>query len=316
MVLKTMKSSVLVSAFVAASSLALVACGDDGEKKDPVDNPDAGNGMPSDEPYDLVDYTVVGVLDLNPVSAVHKVELLDVETAKPFDPPLTAMTAAGTGKFTIRGVPGGGKGAWIHVIGAGPASVSTSTYDSLSYGPRTSGETLIRISTVGTAEFAERTAAFKAKPDQIAIGGAVYTTNSQGRRTGAIGCAQIFLDNTTTLPTADGDPMTDDATDPNVIRYVGTSGLPLPLGVSEGTTKRLDKTLKDQGKFFIGNVSKGKHTFRASMDGGKTFIGEQELNIPFSRSEATGEFKGFLALFGIDVKTDTNPQPASCPAAE
>jgi hypothetical protein len=215
------------------------------------------------------------------------------------------MTAEGAGTFSFKKVSRK-PGVWIHVIGAGPASVKESTYDSLSLSAPDSGDTLIRISTVGTASIAETTGKFTADKEKIAIGGAVYQIDNTGKRIGSVGCAQIFLDDNTTPPAEGADPL--------ATRYVASSGLPAPLGT---TSPAINKTLAGAagGKFFIGNVSKGKHTFKASLDGGKTFIAEAEIFIPFTRNEATGEFKNFLTLIALDVP-GKDPTPAGCPTKE
>lgn len=304
---KAINVKFVVSAFAALTALSTVAaCGgsDDKEEKDSGTEPTGDAGGEKPKTYDM-DLTLVGVLDLQPVAAVHKVELLSAETGQPFSPKFETNTAQSAGTFSFKSVPREG-GAWIHVIGNGPAGGGMSTYDSLSLSAPDSGDKLIRISTAGTAMLAEGTAKFTADMDKIAIGGAVYKTDATGKRIGAIGCAQVFLDDTTTLPSASDDPYS--------IRYVAATGLPAPLG---DTAPALNKTLSGTtgGKFFIGNVSKGKHTFKVSMDGGKTFIegATKEIFIPFSRAEATGETKAFLVLIGLDLPAGMDPTPAGCP---
>lgn len=312
---KKLSGTFVLSAFVAMTALsAAVSCGGDGG--DPETKPDGGSTSGGTAgttgggttgggsgPYDM-DLTLVGVLDLKPVAAVHKVELLSAVTGLPLDPKAETMTADGAGTFSFKKVARD-PGVWIHVIGAGPKTTTTSTYDSLSLSAPDSGDKLIRISTVGTASIAEKSGKFTADQTKIAIGGAVYQVDGTGKRIGSVGCAQVFLDDSTT-PAAEG-------ADDFATRYVASTGLPAPLGTA---SPALNKTLAGAagGKFFIGNVPKGKHTFKVSMDGGKTFIkeAEKEIYIPFTRDEAAGDFKGFLTLIGLDVP-GKDPTPAGCP---
>jgi hypothetical protein len=304
---KAMNGKFAVSAFAALTALStMAACGGDDKEETKEDAGTGGGDDAGAKPatYDM-NMTLVGVLDLQPVSASHEVELLSAETGAKLSPERKTTTAQGAGTFSFKDLSRD-EGVWIHVTGYGPAGGGMSTYDSLSLGAPDSGDKLIRISTAGTATIAESTAKFTADMAKIAIGGAVYKTDATGKRIGAIGCAQVFLDDTTTLPTATDDPYS--------IRYVAATGLPAPLG---DTAPALNKTLSGTagGKFFIGNVSKGKHTFKVSMDGGKTFIkeAEKEIYIPFTRAEATGETKAFLVLIGLDLPAGMDPTPAGCP---
>jgi hypothetical protein len=302
---KAMNGKFAVSAFAALTALStMAACGGDDGGGDKADGstPGGNDGGTQEETYDM-DLTLVGVLDLQPVSAVHTVELLSAETGAVLSPKRETKTAQGAGTFSFADVSRK-EGVWIHVVGNGPAGGGMSTYDSLSLSAPDSGDKLIRISTAGTATIAESTGKFTADQGKIAVGGAVYKTEASGKRVGAIGCAQIFIDDTTTLPSASDDPYST--------RYVAATGLPAPLG---DTAPALNKTLSGTagGKFLIGNVSKGKHTFKVSMDGGKTFLVEKEIFIPFTRAEATGETKAFLVLIGLDLPAGMDPTPAGCP---
>jgi hypothetical protein len=302
---KAMNGKLLVSAFAAFAAMStMAACGGDSkdDEKNDSGTPPGGNDAGADETYDM-DLTLVGVLDLQPVAASHKVELLSAETGAALSPKRETMTAQGAGTFKFDDVSRK-EGVWIHVVGNGPAGGGMSTYDSLSLSAPDSGDKLIRISTAGTATIAESTGKFTADMGKIAVGGAVYKTEASGKRVGAIGCAQIFIDDQTTLPSASDDPYST--------RYVAATGLPAPLG---DTAPALNKTLSGTagGKFLIGNVSKGKHTFKVSMDGGKTFLVEKEIYIPFTRAEATGETKAFLVLIGLDLPAGMDPTPAGCP---
>jgi hypothetical protein len=205
-----------------------------------------------------------------------------------------------SGKFTISGVPCSQKNAWIHVTGSG--TTKDDTYDSLSLSAPDSKDDLIRISLVGTVATAESTGGFKSDPTKVAIGGAVYRVDSTGKRVGTIGCAQIYMD---------GDAHPKEGVDQ---RYV--------QGVLPTTWETRQKTERT-GKFYFGNVDKGEHTFKVSVDGGKTFLklrptegGENidalPVKVPFVRNDAKGPYKSFLVLFGIDVP-GADPTPSDCP---
>jgi hypothetical protein len=164
--------------------------------------------------------------------------------------------------------------------------------ESIHMTPPDSGENVIRISQVGTASTAEMTGNFVGKQDQVAIGGAVYRVDAKGKRIGSIGCARVYVDD-------EQHPST--TTDQ---RYIAANGLPT-------TIDKLDKTLSS-GKFYFGNITKGKHTFKVSVDEGKNFIATLEVFVPLTRDDATGDFKNVLVLMGIDVP-GADPTPAGCP---
>ena len=91
-------------------------------------------------------------------------------------------------------------------------------------------------------------------------------------------------------------------------RYNAANGIPTTL-------RRLDQTLANSGRFYFGNLAKGQHTLKVTLDGGKSFIAERSLFIGRTREEAESPFKSLLYLVGIDVK-GPNPTPASCPSEE
>lgn len=286
MTLKMMKKKMLTSAFVALSAVAMACGGDDGDEKTGGDG-----GGDKKETYDI-DLTLISVLGQSEADAIvqsHKVELINAETGKPFDPPVETMTQEGSGKFSFKAVPRS-PASWIHVIGNGKDPMST--YDSLSYSAPDSGEKFLRISTVGTAGVAEGTGGFKADPTKIAIGGAVYSVDDTGKRVGAIGCAEVMIDDKPS-PAEDVDQ-----------RYVASTGLPTTLD-------KLKQTLGGQGKFYFGNVTPGMHTFSVKV-GGKVLDQKLSLNVPFARNGATGPFQNVLVLIGIDIP-GPNPTPAGCP---
>jgi hypothetical protein len=312
---KTMNGTLVMSAFVAITALsAAVSCGGD----DPEDKPDSGSGtmggtadgggtMGGSSNPDCTDgyrndkmLTLVNVLAQDPsgfIAASHEVQLLDLETGMPLNPPVTTTTKTGTGQFTFKKVPCDAK-TWIHVKGVGPKTDSMSTYDSLSLNAPDSGEVIIRISSAGTSTSAEATGGFTGKDDQVAIGGAVYTVDDSGKRTGSIGCATVYIDD------QPHPALTNDQ------RYIAVTGLPTPLD-------KQSKTLRS-GKFYFGNVTTGPHKLKVSIDGGATFLtllgGSKELSfsMPFARKDASSDLKSVLVLLGMDVP-GANPTPASCP---
>ncbi|HEX6243221.1 MAG TPA: hypothetical protein VFZ61_20045, partial [Polyangiales bacterium] len=131
---------------------------------------------------------------------------------------------------------------------------------------------------------------------KVALSGAVYAVNDAGRRVGIVGCAQVFI---------------DDQPHPAVSfdqRYNASNGLPT-------RPERLDRTLAGSGRFYFANLTKGEHTLKVSMDGGKSFILERKILVSKVRGEASSPFKSLLYLVGLDVK-GTNPTPAGCPSEE
>jgi hypothetical protein len=91
-------------------------------------------------------------------------------------------------------------------------------------------------------------------------------------------------------------------------RYNAANGIPTTL-------RRLDKTLANSGRFYFGNLPKGQHTLKVSLDDGDTFIAERSVFVGKTRAEAESPFKSLLYLVGIDVK-GPNPTPANCPSEE
>jgi len=75
----------------------------------------------------------------------------------------------------------------------------------------------------------------------------------------------------------------------------------------------LEQTLAGSGRFYFGNLAKGEHTLKVSMDGGSTFIAQRSIFVGKARQDASSPFKALLYLVGLDVK-GPNPTPASCPS--
>jgi hypothetical protein len=309
MSLKKMRGSLLVSAFVALGATA-VGCGDNNDGGGGT--PDAGGGGMTGGgsdgggggggTYDQsgVLITVLGKSAADFIAQSHMMELLDPQ-GMPLDPPITATTNASDGSWTFKNIPEGrpNQSDWVHVIGVGPKTDGNATYDALVLADRYlygSAPSLgVRISTVGTATYAESTGNFKAADDKIAIGGQIYSVDDTGKQVGSVGCAEVWVDDQPS-PYKEFDQ-----------RYVASSGLPTDI---EGPSAQL-QTLTS-GKFLIGNVPKGMHTFKVTLDHGATFIGEPlTINVPFSRTDATSDLKNFLVLIGITIK-GPNPTPADC----
>lgn len=287
--------------FMYCALALMTACGEGGETTSSTP-PHAGAGDPSDagsapSPATLdIEGCVVPVLANScseGLSVPHQVELLDAKTGEPL--PGFKTTSASGGKYAFRDVPGDVEVA-VHAIGVGPISEGASTYDSISlYVPNT-GDNLLRVSTVGTAGLAAASAGFTPADDRTPLSGTVYQVDASGKRIGQIGCAKIFLD---------GEPHPATSADQ---RYNASNGIPTTL-------RRLDKTLANSGRFYFGNVSKGPHTLKVSLDDGKSFIAERSVFVGKSRAEADSPFKAVLYLVGIDVK-GANPTPANCPSEE
>jgi hypothetical protein len=300
---KRLVATHLFSTLIAAFALATGACGEDPPRGDAAGNQgDGGPGPSTDDSgsgarpnYDI-EGCVVSVLGTDCTSSLptpHVIELLNAKTGEPVTGFRT--TSGAGGKYTFKNVPGEIDVA-VHAIGVGPVTESASTYDSIAFHDLDSGENLMRMSTVGTAGLAGMAASFTAKDDKVALTGAVYQVNESGKRVGTIGCAQVYI---------------DDAPHPAVgvdQRYNGVSGIPVTLS-------KLDHTLAGSGRFYFGNLDKGAHKLKVSMDGGKSFIIERSVFIGKARSEAQSPYKSLLYLVGLDFK-GANPMPAGCPREE
>src|SRR5688572_24153178 len=255
-VVKKMSGAFSITAFVALTAVAGWSCGEEDEGGEPDsgtpggqqgggDGGAAGGTGCTDVRPDrtLTLIQVLGADESAFISAPHKVQTLKPDGTQ-FDPPNTAMSN-NTGKFTLKGLPCD-QGGWIHVIGSG--TTDADTYDSLSLSAPDSGDNLIRISTVGTVATAETTGGFKSDMSKVAIGGAVYSVDSTGkRRPGGIGCAKVYVD---------GEAHPLEGVDQ---RYVS--------GVLPTTWANLQETQRS-GKFYIGNISKGKHKFMVKIGDG------------------------------------------------
>lgn len=297
------KRSLLLSSLVLTSAIWGSACDEEGDEQGSEGQPDAGAGDVSDgavgsgsRPSFTLDGCVVSVLATDCGGGLpmpHEVELLDAKTGVAL--PGFKTTSAPGGKYSFKNVPGDVELA-VHAIGVGPATDSGSTYDTISFYVPNTGDNLLRVSSVGTASLTGRAAVFTPADDTAALSGAVYQVSDSGQRIGAVGCAKIYLDD---------QPHPASALDQ---RYNASNGIPTELA-------KLDQTLKGSGRFYIGNLTKGEHRLRVSLDDGNTFIAERTVFIAQSRQEASSPFKSILYLVGIDVK-GPNPTRADCPTEE
>jgi hypothetical protein len=241
-------------------------------------------------------FTGTLVIPLGPDASVvveepHQIQILSAETGQPL--PWMTVSQAWTGRFTFTGVPLS-PFLILHVSGEGPDDAATSTYDSLTFLAPRSGDRLVRVPTVGTGAVYPTAGGVEQLPDRAPLEGVVYRVSAGWQRIGVVGCAQVFLDQES-HPALQADQ-----------RYVAADGLPTTL-------EKLSRTLPGNGKFYFGNLTKGLHTLRVSMDGGKTFVLERTFYLPFTRAEATSEHKDLLIDIGLDIP-DSTPAPADCPA--
>lgn len=284
------KQSVLVSAMALLGALS-VGCGDDGGGGKDTDGNADGGGV--DQPYTntLTLVPILATMESEFIGVPHTVEVWDPATGKPLNPPVTGTTSASDGKITLTTPK---KAPYsIYIQGVGPTSNSSSTYDTVILNtPPATGDSFLRISQVGTASLAATPmfGNFELKADRAPIGGAVYWMKD-GKRLGAVGCAKVYIDD---------EPQPSTQYDQ---RYNGANGLPV-TGLTE--------TLR-QGRFYVGNITPGEHTIKASLDNGATFVGETKFVITMVRKDAKSELKNILYQIGVDIEGDANPTPASCP---
>lgn len=293
--------AVLSTSLFTALALSSGSCGGDGgtatDQADASTDPGEPGDSSSPPPTTIdIDGCIVSVLATDcggGLPVPHEVELVNAKTGQPL--PGFKTTSAPGGKYAFKNVPGDIEIA-VHAIGVGPVGDSSSTYDSIALYVREAGDNLLRVSSVGTAGIAGTAADFTPNDDKAALSGAVYQVDAKGKRIGQIGCAQIYLDD---LP----HPATSVAQ-----RYNAANGIPTTL-------RRLDKTLTNSGRFYFGNLPKGQHTLRVTLDDGKTFIAERSVFVGKTRAEAGSPYKSVLYLVGIDVE-GPNPTPTGCPSEE
>jgi hypothetical protein len=234
---------------------------------------------------------LVSTLSSEPIAPPHRIRVLRAADGMPFDPPIELTTLAGLGSFGVPPIPGNVP-ITLHVVGEGPASNPSSTYDSVKIGYDPTTDSMVRIHNVGTATIQSVTGGYTIRQDRAPLDVTVYVRDDN-RFVGAVGCAQAFLDGSSTAA-AEAD-----------LRYTAANELPTTLSM-------LSATRRGAGRFSFGNISKGPHTLRISVDGGATFIAEVPFFVPLTRAEAVGDYKTVYMRLDVAV-TGADPTPASCP---
>jgi hypothetical protein len=224
-----------------------------------------------------------------PIRTPHVIVGLNAANGALLDPPVR-MTTDREGRF-VQPYFAPFLELALHVEGQGPASSSNSTYDSLTIGFDVNRDPLLRVWSVSTAAIPGTTAGFSARQDRAQLAGRVYITRG-AKRVGVVGCAKLFLDAETGVA-LDSDQ-----------RYISASGLPTTLAM-------LGATNRERGGFYFGNIAKGMHTLRVSVDEGRSFIAERRLFVPFSRSEASSPYKDMVVQLAIEIE-GADPTPPGC----
>jgi hypothetical protein len=294
MSVSSMERSALVVALALASALGSGGCGEDSEKE-----PDAGEqqggtsnegGMEEVPKVRTASGTLVIVTATDttaPITIPHKIVVLDAFTDEPLGPQYQTMTSPSNGFWEIKDIPTS-KTTSLHIQGQGDAA--TGYYDSVitNVMGTTADDALTRISSAGTAATAGIVAGFTPKQDMAALTVGVYQVRNR-TRIGVVGCTQVWLDDDPNQPPALGD-----------LRYVAANGLPT-------TIANQNKTEASRGALLFGNIAKGRHKMKLSVDGGKTFFGETEFYIGKSRDDATSASKNILYQIGIELPDDKTP---------
>jgi hypothetical protein len=295
-----MTSQLLVATCVAVGSLVVLACGDDTDGEKPDASQDSDGGMePSDEDGGKTEAktqsrcgTLVAITAADtsaPILAPTKIIVLNSDTGEPLVPEVSTTTSSKDGTWCLKDIPSESPIAF-HSIGTGDDK--TGYYDSivLNVKPSTPDDPLSRISSASTASVAGATGGFTAKPEMGALSGGVYVIRD-GKRVGAIGCAKVYIDD---------EPHPAEKYDE---RYINDQSLPTTLDKQQAT-------LPNRGTFFFGNLPKGKHKLKVTVDDGKTFFNETDIFIGLAREDASSAYKAVLYQIGLDV--DGDKTPASC----
>jgi hypothetical protein len=280
--------------------LAAIGCGDSKDEGNGGGNEDAGTpgGGGTDDaggtPMGTTrtwSGTLVQVLAQDtsaPIKTPHKITAVDNETGVPLEGgKYSTMTSSTDGTWALKDVPMD-KPIAIHLEGTG--SATEGTYDAITINVTNNSvdEPLTRVSAAGTATTAEMVAGYKA--NQAAAGlsiGVYHVVNKQ--RKAIIGCVKAVLDDS------------EDLTKAADLRYVTAGGLPSAMQ---------PMTESNRGAMLFGNIPKGKHKIKLTVDDGKTYFGETEFTIFKSRDEASSAFKSILFFMAIDVPE--NKTPAGC----
>ena len=273
--------------FVApAALLAVVAlgggCGD--EEKSDGGSPmgDGGGGGTLDRSYTIIPITDTDAT--NKYTQPHTVFFLNADNHMPvMGQPESVVSVDGV--VEIMGWPADTQ-IMLWTVGNKDAG----TYDSIGTGPTGSGEEFIYMSSTGSADLVAGAAQFELKPDRAAVTiGIYYTPGGPGTpRMGNVACARVYLDGNPSELDEDSDQ-----------RYV-EDVLPA-LGPNE-TYQR--------GAVYFGNMPKGAHSVKISVDEGKTMVdGELTFEVFAAREDAKGEDKNVIYTLGFDSPV---PTPDTC----
>jgi hypothetical protein len=256
-----------------------------------VGPPPAGNDGGASAPETPTLVSILAPDESGYIATAHTVHVLRAVDGMPFDPPIQLTTSPNNGQFLLPpatdGVP-----ITLHVVGVGAANNVASTFDALKLNFDASSDPLLRVQSNGTAALGATVGAYTAWQDRAELMVSVSFV-SGGQRVGAVGCAKAFLDD---------DPSAAQAAD---LRYVGANRLPTTL-------ERQSATLRGEGRFQFGNITKGAHTLRVSVDDGASFIAEVPVYVPLTREEASSAYKSVHAELDIEVP-GPDPTPADCP---
>jgi hypothetical protein len=285
--IRMMKRAPVPSLLLIAGALALGCGGDDG-------GDDSGGDGGGDECPTMWSGKVVDATTPSTAVGGIKVEVIDDVTGLPLSPPVV-VTAGADGSVSVP-VPAG-TGCPKFGIKAHANDSYTDTY-SYHVRPNSSGQpdALVRMGGNNTSALVPMAAQYDVKDNAAPAAGAVYWKLPNDPVYDVVGCAQI--------EDMGGDIVAQD------LRYFkdaipsSTTDWPLAKG-----------TRKGDGRFFVGNMTPGKHTLVGKVNG--TEIGRTDIVI-FPRTEAATMVSGhpanlFLAGIYIDAKDgETNPTPADC----
>ncbi len=233
--------------------------------------------------------TLINFVTDAPISASQQVSFLNNQTGEPLSPPIEIASEATTGKITAQ-VPPGAHIVWVK----GTGDLVSGTFDTALLNVSEANWTdTYGVFPNSIATVADLSGQYEARADRAGLTGAVYWTQN-GKRAGTVGCAKLYLDGATA-------PDLDQSQRYNA---AGTA-LPLPLALQDQTART--------GVFSFGNITKGTHTLRVSIDDGQTFLGAPvTFYVPITNDEASSDLKRVAAQLAVDVEATENPTPADC----
>ncbi len=287
-----------IRARIAVSGLvltlgSLAACGgsssgsgdDSSDDSDTSPSTDGGDGGTTGDKYTG---KVVDVTDITKAYGGIVVKLFHPDTGEVYSGQM--KTSDSSGKVVFDNRP---KGAGA--LAAGDNSMYIDTYN---FQPATKGEEdLIRIASVQSATLVPSIANFTSDQEASAVGGSVLWHNPDTDKDEYVGCAVI-----------DGDNAKD-------VRYIASTLPSTQRKQEQGTVKPMgdlaDPTnYYEAGRWFIGNLAKGKQTVTATVG---DIVGQADFFIvPRSQGSQAGADKATFHLGNIWLKADSNPTPADC----